>query len=158
MDGIVFDAWQDHLGELDGVTVGCAVLALDNVDTDMVGSMQFLSELTVSWEPLGAPRGTTELAVALEGSSAVGRYATDPPDLDMTGIDGTNAVVFFDTSGVGDGAHEVIFALTNEPGTGFDGWTPDEPDKGLFRVRRVDDDLIAAVLAGITGIDGGTES
>jgi hypothetical protein len=158
MAELVFDRWQSILGTLDGETVGAAVLQVDNTDTDLIGSMEFLSEVT-GWEVSGGSyaRQTVELAVAEEDGASVVRYATDPPEFDLTGIDDSNAVVFYDTSGADDDAHEVIFALFNEPGAGFDAWTPDEPTLGLARVRRIDDELIASVLAGITGIDGGTE-
>lgn len=157
--GIVFDAYQGQLENLHGMTVGVIALALDDFDTDLIGSMATLDEIT-EWEANdggATSRATTDLAYAVESGSGVVRYDTAPPSLDLAGAALVNAYGFYDPAGATDADHALIGAIRSEPGAGVDATTPDEPVRGLFRVRRADSDLAAEVLALITSIDGGTE-
>ena len=158
-DGIVFDEWQPRLADLDGETVTVLALDLDDFDADLIGSMRYVAEV-VGWEVTGDEyvRETVALAGAIEDGSYVVRYVDSiAPELDLTGVGNVNAVAFYVPVG-DDSDHLLIGAIRVEPGAGFAGWSPDEPDDGLFRVASNLDELLAALVASITGIDGGTSA
>lgn len=138
MTAIVFENAQGEPENLDGVTVGVAVLALDDFATDLIGSMHYLSEVTTLWEVTGGSyaRDTIGLSYAIESGDGVLRYASGVPTFDLAGIDPVNAVVFYNTAGADDDAHELLFALSVAEGAGFDGWTANGPTDGLWRIAR----------------------
>lgn len=158
LTGIVFNPSLGSLDDLDGATVGIAVLALDD-PADLIGSMSTLDEVT-TWEvqpadAAGYVRQSTDLSYAVEGTAGVVRYATTPPSFDLAGAPLVNAIVVYTDDGDDDEC-PIHFALHCEPGAGYDAEQFDEPEDGLARIRRVDDELVAAVLAALTEIDGGT--
>lgn len=137
-DGIVFANRQGKLGDLDGATVGVVALVLDDFATDLIGTMEFVSELS-AWFVDGDPRGTADLVYGLEpgdyGTDGVVRYLDGiPPELDLSGVAEVNAVAYYDTTGADDTEHTLHFALPAEPGPGFAGWPAGEPADGLARV------------------------
>lgn len=138
MTALVFENAQGKPENLHGVTVGVAVLALDDFATDLIPSMHYLSEVATLWEVGGGSyaRDTVTLSYAIESGEGVLRYASGVPTFDLAGIDPVNAVVFYKLDGVGDGAHELLFALSVAEGAGFDGWTANEPTDGLWRIGK----------------------
>lgn len=143
---IVFENAQGRLEDFDGMSVGVVVLQLDDPDTDLIGSMHYLSELS-AWEVTGGSyaRDAVTLAYTTESPSGVLRYDGDPATFDLATIDQdtVNAVGFYNPAGADDAAHELLGVLLVEEGPGFDAWTADEPVDGLFRVRLGSGETIA---------------
>lgn len=159
MAGPLTTRWmQTRVGNYGGATLG--VVLVDGDGAEAASSlMEFVSEITADELGEAVTRGEIDVVLEVDGTTAVldfdpegDPYVTDTTDTTPAGA------WFYDLTGADDTEHRLLFFLLLEEGPGFPDWIllPPTDGEGCVRVRVIDDELITAVLAAITAIDGGT--
>lgn len=149
-----------RIGNYDATELGVLLVNEDGAAAAAT-TMEFVADVTTDELAGSYARGLILMELTEDGDTHILDFdpATDPYTTDTTGQTPAGAW-FYDTTGANDAAHRLLFFLPLAAGDGYADWQLLQPadGAGCVRVRVVDDELVAAVIAAIDIIDGGTES